>query len=107
MKEITVCREHRTESLGIQNPSTIILTNTAQVLQPLKEFKPIFIGEIIKHFSGIQRKMLGIEIPINDLTQINESIKVLIFYEIDLIRTSLNLNSTVLVKTICETAFVF
>ena len=33
--------------------------------------------------------MLGIEIPINDLTQINESIKVLIFYEIDLIRTGL------------------
>ena len=27
--------------------------------------------------------MLGIEIPINDRTQINESIKVLIFYEID------------------------
>ena len=107
MKEITVCREHRTESLGIQNPSTIILTNTAQVLHPLEEFKSIFIGVIIKHFSGIQRKMLGIEIPINDLTQINESIKVLIFYEIDLIRTSLNLNSTVLVKTICETAFVF
>ena len=31
--------------------------------------------------------MLWTEILINDLTQINESIKVLVFYEFDLIRT--------------------